>query len=200
MGSDNAGVAPILKVLIVGHSFVRRLANYALSIGEMNMRLNKGDCAVSFIGRGGMTVPKLRQKIDEIVSRRPYVLFIEIGTNDVSGRDPLRLADEVFELARSLVARGVRRVVISQMFFRNLNIGRRDVRVAADFNERVVAYNSRMRELTRSTNNVELWRHRGMWAIWENIIVDGVHFSGEGNRRYFSSVRGALVAAMNRLD
>ena len=59
MGSDNAGVVPILKVLIVGHSFVRRLANYALSIGEMNMRLNKGDCAVSFIGRGGMTVPKL---------------------------------------------------------------------------------------------------------------------------------------------
>ena len=120
----------------------------------------------------------------------------EIGTIDISGRDPLDLADEVFELGRSFSVRGVRRVDI---FFRNLVIGRRDYRVAPNFNERVVAYNLRMRELTQSTTSIELWRHRGMWANWANLLIDGLHFTDEGHRRYFNSVRGALVAAMNRL-
>ena len=82
----------------------------------MNMNLNEGDCAVSFIGKGGMSVHQLRSHFDEIVSRGPDVLYVEIGTIDVSGRDPLDLTDEVFELARSFSARGVRRVVIAQIF------------------------------------------------------------------------------------
>ena len=38
-----------------------------------------------------------------------------------------------------------------------------------------------------------------MWANWANLLVDGLHFTDEGHRRYFNSVRGVLVAAMNRL-
>ena len=106
----------VVNLLLVGHSLVRRLGNYALSAGEMNMNLNEGDCAVSFIGKGGMSVHQLRSHFDEIVSRGPDVLYVEIGTIDISGRDPLDLADEVFELARSFSARGVRRVVIAQIF------------------------------------------------------------------------------------
>ena len=107
----------VVNLLIVGHSFVRRLANYALSAGEMNMNLNEGDCAVTIIGKGGMSVHQLRSHFDEIVSRGPDVLYVEIDSIDISGRDPLDLADEVFELARSFLARGVRRVVIAQIFF-----------------------------------------------------------------------------------
>ena len=55
-----------------------------------------------------------------------------------------------------------------------------------------------MRELTQSTTNIELWRHRGTWADWANLLVDGLHFTDDGQRRYFNSVRGALVAAINR--
>ena len=93
----------------------------------------------------------------------------------------MELADEVFVLARSFSARGVRRVVIAQIFFspRNLAIGRRDYRVAPNFNERVVAYNLRMRELMQSTTSIALWRHRGIWANWANLLVDGLHFTDE---------------------
>ena len=110
----------VVNVLIVGHSFVRRLATYALSVGELNMRLNRGDCSVTFISRGGMSLPQLRSRFDDIVSRAPHVLYIEIGCIDISGQDPLSLATEVFELARSFSACGVCRVVIGQIFFRNL--------------------------------------------------------------------------------
>ena len=38
-----------------------------------------------------------------------------------------------------------------------------------------------------------------MWTNWSNLLVDGLHFTDDGHRRYFNSVRGALFAAMNRL-
>ena len=47
---DMAAENGVVILLIVGHSFVRRLANYALSAGEMNMKWNEGDCAATFIG------------------------------------------------------------------------------------------------------------------------------------------------------
>ena len=59
------------------------------------MWLNRGDCSVTFIGRGGMSLPQLRSHFDDIVSRGPNVLYImEIGCIDISGRDPLSLAAE----------------------------------------------------------------------------------------------------------
>ena len=33
-----------LSMLLVGHSFIRRLADYALVSGTMNLGLNEGDC------------------------------------------------------------------------------------------------------------------------------------------------------------
>ena len=135
----------VVNVVIVGHSFVRRLA---LSAGELNMRLNRGDCAVTFISRSGMRLAQLRSQFDDIVSRGPHVLYMEIGCIDISGQDPLSLAAEVFDLAWSFFSRGVCRVVIGQIFSRNLAAGRPDSRVAHNFNERMVAYNLRMRELT----------------------------------------------------
>ena len=119
----------VVSILLVGHSFIRRLANYALSTESLNMGLSKGDCKITFVGRGGMTVPRLRGKAVEILtSCRPDVIFLEIGTNDISTADPLRLAADLFELAQWFIARGVRRVVISQKKFRVIANGRRDVR------------------------------------------------------------------------
>ena len=159
------------------------------------MGLDEGDCEISFIGRGGMTIARLRHRADEILSRRPDVVLLEIGTNDIARINPIRLADEVFEFANLLTTGGVRHVIISQVFFRMA--GR--YHVAADFNDRVVVYNERMRELTRSSAVVDFWRHRGIWARWQDLLVDGVHFTVEGNRLYFKSVRGAIVAAVNKL-
>ena len=73
----------MLPVVVVGHSFVRRLAHYALSIEKMNLNLRENDCAISFIGRGGLTEPKLRGMTAAILARRPAILFIEIGTTGV---------------------------------------------------------------------------------------------------------------------
>ena len=46
----------------------------------LNMNLNEGDCAVTFIGKGGISVHQLRSHFDEIVCRGPDVLYVVIGT------------------------------------------------------------------------------------------------------------------------
>ena len=70
----------------------------------------------------------------------------------------------------------------------------------SEFNESVTQYNQRMRQLTTASTAVDFWRHRGgMWAIWRQLLCDGIHYTADGHRRYYSSVRGALIAASNRL-
>ena len=105
-----------LSMLLVGHSFIRRLANYALVSGTMNLGLEEGGCQVSYIGRGwGLTLRKLIPLTDEIMSRKPAVLYVEIGCNDLDKIAPFVLADDVFLYAEMLVSCGVNRVIISQI-------------------------------------------------------------------------------------
>ena len=60
------------------------------------MGLDEGDYAISFIGREGMTIARLRHMANEILSRCPDVVLLEIGTNNIACINPIRLADEVF--------------------------------------------------------------------------------------------------------
>ena len=91
----------------------------------------------------------------------------------------------------------VRKVVISQMYFRDANTSA--YYVDGDFNNRVFQYNQYMHAATKSFPNIAFWSHRGIWADWTKYLADGVHFNAEGNRKYFNSVRGAVVAAVNQL-
>ena len=188
-----------LSMLLVGHSFISRLAEYALVSGTMNLGLDESDCQVAFFGRRGLTLRKLVPLTDEVLSRQPDVVFLEIGCNDIDMVAPVVLAEQVFQFAKMLVARGVRRVTVSQIFFRDA--ARSRYHVVRDFNDRVTQYNQRMRELTMASATVDFWRHRGgMWAIWRKLLCDGIHYTNDGHRRYYSSVRGALIAASNRVD
>ena len=186
------------SMLLVGHSFIRRLADYALVSGTMNLGLNEGDCQVSFFARGGLTLRKLMPLTDEVLSRQPDVVFLEIGCNEVDRVAPFVLAHQVFQYAKMLVTRDVRRVIVSQIFFRVSARSRHHV--VSEFNDRVTQYNQRMRQLTTASTAVDFWRHRGgMWASWRQLLCDGIHYTDDGHRRYYSSVRGALIAASNRL-
>ena len=105
-----------LSMLLVGHSFISRLADYALVSGTINLGLNESDCQVAFFGRRGLTLRKLVPLTDEVLSRQPDVVFLEIGCNEIDRVAPFVLAEQVFQFAKMLVARGVRRVIVSQFF------------------------------------------------------------------------------------
>ena len=80
--------------------------------------------AIDIIGVGGMTVPRLWSYADYINTTRPTVVFIDIGTNDLSlpTTDPLTLAKDIVDIARCFGDyESVRHVSISEMLRRNDN-------------------------------------------------------------------------------
>ena len=80
--------------------------------GTINLELEKGDCQISFLGQGGFTLSKLMPLTDEILSRQPDIVYIEIGRIEFCIVEPFVLADKVFHYAEMLASRGIRRMII----------------------------------------------------------------------------------------
>ena len=185
------------NVAVVGHSFVSRLATFSLVHRSMNLDLDQR-YQVTFISRGGLKVQQLYSLTQDIVSASRDVIYLEIGTNDLANSTSVDVGDEVLAFASYLtVMAEVRSVVISQMFYRDSTISMYPV--DDDFNDRVFLYNKYMFEATKSLDNIHFWTHKGVWADWQQYLLDGVHFNDEGNTKYFNSVRGAVIAATNKL-
>ena len=102
----------------------------------------------------------------------------------------------VFEFAKSLVSRGVERVVVPQVVrrqsFRHLSVtegSRRGLEIN-DFLSAVCA-----------TEHISFWRHKGMWN--SPVIMfrgNGVHFNDLGNDKLWRSVCGAVFLALKGIN
>ena len=56
-----------------------------------------------------------------------------------------------------------------------------------------------MFQATKYFESIDFWGHCGVWGDWPKYLVDGVHFTQEGNRKYYNFVLGAVSAAANKL-
>ena len=132
-------------------------------------------------------------RFSDILVKSPDVVYVEICSNDiVGGRDPISLADDVFQFANCLLAHGVKTVVLGQVFFRDSANSR--YATIADFNDRVVVYNTRMVDLCVASDAIIFWRLRCTWQSWRRYLLDGVHFTSDAHRKFFNSIRSALIA------
>ncbi len=163
---------PQHTVLILGHSFVTRLTKFAVDNHLLGLNLAQQQCDI---------------------------VFIDIGsrTNDLCVCDPDTVATEVFSFAQHLTHQlGVKRVLVSQVLYRDIN---RAPCTPTNFNKRVAIYNVKMDARLKGNNNIHFWRHRGIWSNWRQLLGDGIHFNQQGLRKYFNSVRGAIIAMLNQI-
>ena len=90
------------KVIILGHSFVKRLQRDLNSSFDPRARKDfklRGTASVSLHGVGDRTVSKLRQFDLNILSRlRPLIVILEIGTNDLSHQRPEVVGSSIDDL------------------------------------------------------------------------------------------------------
>ena len=192
--SENSVPGSPMSILVVGHSFVRRLVGYLDDQHIENFNLCDASYKVDFLASRVSTMPNLWANFSDILVKSPDVVYAEICSNDIArGRDPISLADDVFQFANCLLAHGVKTVVLSQVFFRDSANSR--YATIADFNDRVVAYNGRMLDLCAGSDAIICWRHRGIWQNWRSYLLDGVHFTRDAHRKFFNSIRGALISA-----
>ena len=148
----------MFEVKVLGYSFVRRLALYSVEHKSLHFNLNEDRFHVTFIARGGLKVPQLYSFATGVVGSD--VVFLDVGTNDISDVDP--------NATYLGVMAGVQRVVVSQMFFRSAEQPRFFLR--EDFNDRVVVYNNYMADAVQSFEKITFWRHRGLWADWSKYL------------------------------
>ena len=99
------------SVLILGHSFVKRLKRDLRSHFDGNFKLG-GTASVHLHGVGGRTVAKLRSSDLHVVERiAPDVVILEIETNDLVDISPEVVGSEIENLVRLLLGHYKVRIV-----------------------------------------------------------------------------------------
>ena len=103
------------KLLVIGHSFVRRMRERLAGGG---LRLARDFATTIIRGFGGMRLESLRQHIGYVKHMEPTLIVVDIGTNDLASPVccPLALAEAVVTTAKEFAAvPSVRHVVVLQM-------------------------------------------------------------------------------------
>ena len=152
-----------LRVLVLGHSFVRRTEDFIKSnLREYdNFHLRYSQVQVSFFKKGGATIQDMLDKlttdnVDVIDIVRPEVVVIQLGTKELSWFEvrPDRLGETMKLLVDELLDRRVRRVVICTTLFR----GKAGMPVGMPhFNGRVTVYNNWIERNLTSDQILVLW-------------------------------------------
>ena len=183
-------------VLILGHSFVRRLSSDLSS--NFDARASEhfdlvGDAVIHLHGVGGRTVEKLRlYDLGVVSARRPDIIILEIGTNDLVDERPEVVGSEIDDLVHLLMASySVRVIGVCEVIPR--------VR-APFFNAAAPILNQYLNGVLELRPNVFSWRHRGFSnPTVSPYLCDGVHLNSRGQYSLYRSYRGAILKALRLL-
>lgn len=183
-------------VLVLGHSFVRRLRDDLKSNfdprADGTFKLSN-DTRVHMHGVGGRTVRKLRQyDLGVVTSVAPDVVILDIGTNDLSANRPEVVGSEIEDLVCLLLDSYLVRVVaVCEVIPRAQ---------APVFNEAATVLNQYLRGVLEPFANAFLWEHRGFSnPSVDPYLPDGVHLNSSGQYCLYRSYRGAMLKALPKL-
>ena len=188
------------RILILGHSYVRRLKEFVNSCNLTKVTPNFGLDSERFVihyeGYGGADIGRIHAQLYRVVNQfQPDLVILQVGSNDISNanKDPAILADKLTDLANRLHFQfHVRKVVISELFFRNKWRG-------GNFNDVTKEINNCLRAKIPAHSKsagISFWRHFGfrdplVRRSLQNI--DMVHFNDAGNLKYYKSLKRAIL-------
>ena len=193
------------SVLLVGHSFVRRLRDHASKRGQTLAEVVgiKEVASVHTIYAGGATFERALHPSTSLVVRLrdlkelPEIMCIDLGTNDLCavGATVSVVVASAIELLDSLRRAHLmpKHLVFMGVVQRTAAGCRRGVS-AKTFNRRARAFNSKMAAAVRSIDGVHtcsLARLNRPDALC--ISRDGCHLSDEGYRRYCVALRSTIL-------
>ena len=177
------------KVLILGHSFVRRLVTDLRRecVDRAVETFNVSGVDVRLVGVGGRTVQKLRDyDLYRVDKCKPDILVLEISANDL-----MELASEVVGSAlEDLVCLlhktyGVKVIAVSASIHRQVQLVR--------FNHNADLLNQYLLE---PFDFAFFFKYRGLHNPSEEVLLqDGVHLNSRGQYLLYRSYRGAILTA-----
>lgn len=197
---SNPNIAPHL-VIIMGHSFIRRLQSFS----EARPRsLNYENFKVQFWGRPSANLQNMYSMATaEAASLRNNCVILQIGGNDLNGEGvcPKQLANNICKLARDLTKdQGVRYVVISKLLYRKSSTKSRFT-LREGYNRYVDEVNDQLQFLCDFFPKLRYWKHKRMSEKWEEYLSkDGTHLNPKGLSRYFRSIKTAVLHGVKACD
>lgn len=174
-------------VLILGHSFVKRLRQdlesgfHGLAKPDFGL---KGSATVHLFGVGGRTVSKVQQHDLHVVSLvAPDIVLLEIGTNDLSHRAPEVVGSSLEELVHLLLREfSVRVIGVCHVIPRGANCSH-----FSDFNAKAGVLNRYLSVVLEPIPNVFSWYHKGFTNPAQALLADGVHVNPIRQYRLYRS-------------
>ena len=166
-----------LRILIPGHSFIRRLhvflrQNFS-EVFARNLHID-GNLSIKWHGIGGRTISKvIRHDLGIVETFAPEIVVIQLGINDLSSLSALETGSALEDLSRLLhESHGVQRVCVCQTIFRGN---------APLFNRQGKLLTKYPKVVLEPIPYVLYWRHRGFWNCKSRFLTrDGVHLNHLG--------------------
>ena len=190
-----------LRILLLGHSFVWRLAQFAAEATipciSSDFHL-MGPSSVQFYGIGGRTLTKLRQFDLSLVAQfKPTILLLEIGSNDLINPrlEATDLATNIFRLAQQLhFSYRVSHIIVSQIL-----PGRSPPQIFPPYNTKVNQLNRSLHHLFKATLFATFWLHPRILHSCRRILLrDGIHLNFAGNHILYHSYQKAIMYCLSR--
>lgn len=189
-----------LRILVLGHSFVWRLAQFTME-ANLPCIAHNFHCAepseIQFYGIGGRTVTRLRQFDLSLVAQfKPNIIILEIGSNDLC--DPRLntndLATNIFHLVQTLhFSYNVSHIIVSQVLPR-----RSPPRMIPSYNTRVSQLTRLLSHFLRVTPFATLWFHPKILRTRSSVFLrDGVHLNFRGNHLLYHSYQKAIMYCLS---
>ncbi|XP_061194948.1 uncharacterized protein LOC133203116 [Saccostrea echinata] len=191
-----------LHVLVMGHSFIRRLRDYVFTDGDnTNLRLQGDQFEVEFRAAGGLTIHRMASD-GRFTSfeRIPDIVFLQIGGNDLdNGRDVKTVTRDIISYGNFLVKGcSVQSVIIGQVIWRKRT---------NSYNAKVIELNNALKHWVQqhADANIIFHHHHGFWSSnFDFLSSDGVHIKCSHTdkrhmHKYMQSVKRAILRAANRL-
>ena len=192
-------VAVPRRVLILGHSYVRRLEEFINHSNSSHINRNftfeDSQFQIFFSGYGGAGIARIHEVWSENLHKfRPHAVILQIGSNDIGRGFNLTkvpaLCSRIISLAQRIQnSYSVEKVLISQLFFRNR--ARCPI-----FNECTQAVNYELQARLVNSHTIAVWKHRNFWKPEVRARIenrDQIHFNDEGNLKYYNSLKGAIL-------
>ena len=189
------------NILILGHSFVRRLQTFLTEHHDRraahNMNLPHEN--ISFLGIGGRTVSKILSfDLDKIKAFQPKVIILELGTNDlcVVGQRPESVGSDIEHLVQVLHDHcGAEFIMVCLVIYWSAIPPH-----VPDFSHKVDLLNNYLKVVLEPLPYAEAWSHRGLQSPSIAVLCrDGVHLNAAGNYALYRSYRGAILFALKKL-
>jgi lysophospholipase L1-like esterase len=180
------------EIMLLGSSFVKRLQQFRREMVVDGKR-------VELRGYPGATVAKLDGVVRSLEDQKYKTVILQIGSNDLTHQrcTPDAFIDSLSHLVNFLVEqRGVQKVVVMEILFRQHANRFRMRMTIQDYNNSVRRANQLLAARCSVSSRMLFWQH-GRYLHGRQVICnDGVHLNDAGLRRYWRSVRGAVLKSI----